>query len=567
MTLRGIILASLFGFSPLVYAQAQFGEQRSIAGTIPRARSSVVEQQARIVSESMSDPILVRQGTANPTSVQQATIAPQPGIKPVAPQAQVGSVTPPSVPQAGAAPHAPTISTGQAQVLGSYPAMPSVTMPTPHAGVVAQPMSMPAGDCAACASNPCDECTAAPKSCSLLNDMLSKNSFWSNSGLTANGFISMGYTINPHNPNNRMNGPVTWFDRANDFQVNQTYLSISKSIDTEKDELQFGGSLDFLYGSDAVFTQALGLDQDIVTDSPLYRLAIPQAYVDVYLPKAKTTLRAGHFYTIMGYEVVKTTDNFFASIPYTFAYGVPFTHTGLLAITKLGCEGNVTMTNGVVRGWDSWYDNNNALSYLGGVTWNVNDKVTATFNVIAGAEQDEPNLPFQGIIDTPGSTVNRAMYTAWIRAKLSDKLTWILHHDHAVQDAALNAPAAEWYSVVNYLQYDVNDKLAIGARAEWFRDDDGVRVGIARFTSNLGPQVNDVRIPAAQRAAFGNGLAGANYYALSLAANYKANTCLTIRPELRWDFQDRDDAGTTRAYSDSSKVNQFLAMMNVIVKF
>ena len=43
------------------------------------------------------------------------------------------------------------------------------------------------------------------------------------------------------------------------------------------------------------------------------------------------TVKIGHFYTIIGWEVVTAPDNFFYSHAYTMYNSEPFTHTGVLA--------------------------------------------------------------------------------------------------------------------------------------------------------------------------------------------------------------------------------------------
>lgn len=449
---------------------------------------------------------------------------------------------------------------------GTTPA--PVATPAPAAG---QSVEVVEG-CSECLASACD----AEKGCRILENLVADSGLGKSLRLTANGYVVGGYNYNPSNPRNRINGPVTFMDRSNDVTLNQAYLSIGRAVDTESCSMDWGFKVDALYGTDAVFTQAYGLDQDIVTESPLYRLAIPQAYGELWLPGAKTTLRAGHFYTILGYEVVTTPDNFFTTLPYTFQYGEPFTHTGAMAITKIG--ENTTVTNAVIRGWDSWFDNNNALSYMGGITTKVGDKLTLTMNTVIGPEQDEPNFAFQGVNANPaGSSANRFLYSFVAQYQINCKLKYVFQHDLGIQeDGSIGAPVpgalagaaqrAEWYGINQYLFYEVNDKLSLGLRAEWFRDDDGARVAFGRYANTLGPHVNDQRF-ANVNTALGRGVAGANYYALTLGANYKVSDCFIIRPDVRYDWQDRDDLNTQSAFKDSTRANQLLFGLNVIYKF
>lgn len=70
----------------------------------------------------------------------------------------------------------------------------------------------------------------------------------------------------------------------------------------------------------------------------------------------------GHFYTIIGNEVVTAPDNFFYSHAYTMQYGEPFTHTGGLASWS---GEKVTVHGGVVNGWDKFDAETDLLSLSG----------------------------------------------------------------------------------------------------------------------------------------------------------------------------------------------------------
>lgn len=54
-------------------------------------------------------------------------------------------------------------------------------------------------------------------------------------------------------------------------------------------------------------------------------------------------------------------------------------------------------------------------------------------------------------------------------------LHYVLQHDYGDQTRAVGTQNAEWYSIVNYLTYDIDPKWSTGLRAEWFHDDDGTR--------------------------------------------------------------------------------------------
>jgi len=120
--------------------------------------------------------------------------------------------------------------------------------------------------------------------------------------------------------------------------LNQFYGVLERTTDISKNCGWFlGGRVDYMWGSDFFFTTAAGLDGTPdgntprwnTTDSQLYGFAMPQLYVETDYDDLR--VKWGHFYTIIGYEVVPVIGNFFYSHAYTMQYGEPFTHTGALA--------------------------------------------------------------------------------------------------------------------------------------------------------------------------------------------------------------------------------------------
>ena len=422
--------------------------------------------------------------------------------------------------------------------------------------------------------------------CRHLNSWLLGDCFSEKTGIFIEGWANGGATINDNASG--VNGPVT-FATQDDFMLNQLYLILGRAADSDGDRLDFGFQVDVLYGTDHRFTQAIGLDirQDrnngILTGnvfsndnsaSGLYGVALPQLYAEAFVPVGNgLTLKAGHFYTIIGYEVVTAPDNFFYSHAYTMQYGEPFTHTGVLASYQV--NDRISVTNGLVRGWDSWNDNNNAVSFLGGISVDVTDSTNIALSLISGSEQDEPNIAppgagWQLVSPNPGQStdVNRTMYSLVISQQIGEKLKYVFQHDHgwdapdsraSIGGVGGTFPGAEWYGINQYLFYDLTEKLALGARGEWFRDDDGTRVGSAS-TGNFN---------------------ATNYFGISLGANYKPTSCLMIRPEVRWDWQSDTTQGLFGAGSNGPsyggvsptgsrnepRTDQFMVAMDVILKF
>ena len=401
---------------------------------------------------------------------------------------------------------------------------------------------------AACTCDPC-ECAAedAPACDCLMRhfDDDCGNNWLADAGFNISGFLAQGFTWNPDDPRNNINGPVTFNDRANEYQLNQLYMILERPIDIDAEELQLGGRVDALFGTDYYFTQALGLELDQdgsqrwnSQDGPnrafgpdtgsMYGIAMPQLYAEV--GGYGVSVKAGHFYTIIGYEVVPANGNFFYSHAYTMQYGEPFTHTGFLASFSL--TENIAATSGAVLGWDNWDDTNDAWSYLGGITLTSDDGGTSlAFAIITGDERTQLAPTF--------TRENRTMYSVVFSQQLTDEVTYVLQHDQGWQDNA-GGPGtgdARWYGINQYLFYQVSDNVRAGLRGEWFRDDDGFRVVAGGGTP-------------------------ADYYQITGGLNINLADCVLLRPEVRWDWCD----GAT-PYDDFSDDDQFLFATDLIWQF
>ena len=81
-----------------------------------------------------------------------------------------------------------------------------------------------------------------------------------------------------------------------------------------------------------------------------------------------------------------------------------------------------------------------------------------------------------------GEKEGRTLVDAIITFKPADGLTIMFNYDWAEdEDAVLNAAGdpddAEWDGLAGYVSYDFTDVFSLGARAEYFNDDDGFRLG------------------------------------------------------------------------------------------
>src|SRR5262249_20866792 len=80
--------------------------------------------------------------------------------------------------------------------------------------------------------------------------------WWST--VMATGVIEGGVTINPHNPPDGLNFGHLVTDKASEPLLNQVALTLQRPLDPKATGVDFGFKVQFLYGSDARYTQYLG---------------------------------------------------------------------------------------------------------------------------------------------------------------------------------------------------------------------------------------------------------------------------------------------------------------------
>lgn len=403
-----------------------------------------------------------------------------------------------------------------------------------------------------------------------------ESSFMKNSGLKIGGWANGGITYNASAPDNNFNGPVTFADRSGEFQLNQLNLFVQRAVATEGSSFDIGGRFDIMFGTDAIFTQAYGVpafdinnatalrrnhwDLNLLgsNDNRFYDLAMPQAYLEAYVPVGNgLNIKAGHFYTPIGYETVPAPDNFFYTHAYTMQYGEPFTHTGIMGNYTVNSNwavmGGVT-TGSATGGWDGGWDKQlGNWSGLMGTTWTSPDK-NSSINISGTAGgTSEHNDNFFG------------MYSIVAKHNITEKMHLMVQHDHGFADGTYdwgtstpNSLDAEWYGINTHLTYDVADKIVAGLRGEWFRDQNGFRVcspgRVAAATDGTGTSF-------AAGGNYASTCSAASYYAVTAGVTWKPVAWLNVRPNVRYDWADG-----ARPFGNN-KQDQFLFSTDLTVNF
>ena len=351
---------------------------------------------------------------------------------------------------------------------------------------------------------------------------------WLNGGFTANGNgIRTGSGNAPLPFNNVADTPV----------LNQLWLYAEKPLNTDHRCWDWGFRVDYVFGADGPDFQASG---DRGWDfgwntSRDYGSAIPELYVE--FGTETFTVLVGYFLGLQGFEAGQAIDNFFYSHNYAFGYGVPGTHSGALVTYRFSDE--LVVDAGWSAGWNSWWTNYlNASTFIGGVTWKPLEHVSLTYHLSAGDFGDETAK--NGL---PGSAGCLYAHAIVFTFEFSDRGTYVLENTLG-SNTGIGDQSNQWYSVTNYLTYELDECWDVGVRLDWFRDDDGQRVAV-------------------------NGAGPGSYYETTVGLNWWPHPNITVRPELRWDWfhgQGRPFASRNGGVSGTS-VSQFTAGLDCVLTF
>lgn len=376
------------------------------------------------------------------------------------------------------------------------------------------------GSVLACDGNGCDgACGAGAAPWTLFSKPVA--------GFTVGGWTNVGY----HTANNAGLGllnngvPANFNNYADHVQLQQQWLYAEKVADG-CNGLGFGGRIDYLYGTDGPDTQAFGIPNNHWDNSwdhgGAYGHAIPQLYGEAAY--GKLSVKAGHFFTIIGNEVVAATGNFFYSRQFTYYNAEPFTHTGALTTYKL--DDDTTIWNGYVTGFDSGFEDNGD-AYIGGFARRLSDRSKLIYTNSWGRFNDK--LMINGNHVAERGQIHSMVYSYAV----SDKLNYINQNNYLYTQDAAGTSVRNTFSSIHYLFYNVNDCVTLGSRSEWFN-----------FSSGL------------------QNIHNSDILNQTFGVNYRHNANLVFRPEVRWVW-DKDTVGV----NENGKSSQAFFGTDMVMTF
>jgi hypothetical protein len=362
--------------------------------------------------------------------------------------------------------------------------------------------------------------------------------FWID-GIHLSAQLDAGVMFNPFRPSTGLNWGQTFTDHANQAQLNQLLLTAAKPLDPNNPDFQWGFKLQFLYGSDARYTQFLG-ELNRVTPGSRYQLDVVEANVLLHLPFVTAggmDLKAGQYSTPIGFETINPSTNLFYSHSYIFQFGLPFKHTGVLATSHL--TPMLDVYTGLDTGTNTTFgplgENNSAIGGIFGFGLNLMDgKMTVLALTHLGPEQASRVLSPIGI-NANGQM--RSYNDIVIAYKATEALTLTTELNWARDAYGTVGKAVNAFGVAQYGSYALTDTLSLNGRVEVFRDDNNFFV--ASFSGNNDPVRVQQGLAPISGVYFAPG-SNTTYGALTVGVTYKPAlpfpvTSLALRPEIRWD--------------------------------
>ena len=278
-------------------------------------------------------------------------------------------------------------------------------------------------------------------------------------GFQFGGLVYGSYNYNFNSPDSGSNNMRIFDQNHNDFTMDLLQLEVSKETESG---VGFHAVLD--YGETA------GLIQSDWGGDLAHNFEVQQAYMTYTFGIGNgIEMKFGKFATLLGGEVIESPYNPNVSRSFMFGYAIPFTHTGVLFSTAL--NDNISLTAGVVNGWDNVRDNNNGKTFLGSLGLEFGD-LAWTFNGVFGAEDDDSGSSKTGVFDTV------------LTYSPMENVDLLANFDYGTASEQVDGDDADWTGLSGIVTLGgglLDESLAdwsFALRGEWFSDMDGYRTGI-----------------------------------------------------------------------------------------
>ncbi len=358
------------------------------------------------------------------------------------------------------------------------------------------------------------------------------------------GWFDLGANIST---SHHSNAPESYALASNYGQLDQAILRIERILDTvQRDHIDWGFRISNLYGTDYRYTAGKGyLDGQLLRHNRLYGYDPVEMFAQIYFPHLAqgVVIKAGRYFSPADIEAQLSPQNYMYTHSIMFTFD-PVTYTGALAEVKLNDQ--LTFDAGFHFGNDvAPWTNSERLNGLFLVHWvskDNNDSIWGGLNSIGAGKYTHEHDNLQQVVAVWGHRFNERLHM--------QTEAYYMWQFHALTGGTVNngppksflkgvgpgslipGRADEW-GLVNYFEIKLSSKDYLTIRNDILDDMKGQRTGFKSiYTSN------------------------------SVGWSHNFNDYLTIRPELRY-----ERAWRAAAYDNSTKTDQFMFAMDLILKF
>jgi hypothetical protein len=309
-------------------------------------------------------------------------------------------------------------------------------------------------------------------------------------GTTTNVSLDAYYAYNFNHPVGRVNLLRSYDVLSNAFSLNQASVVFEHAPDVETGK-RFGLRLDLQFG------QATATLQGNPANEPrpeIYR-NIFQAYGTYVVPLGRgLTVDFGKWGSSLGIEGNYSKDQINYSRAYWFNF-LPFYHMGIRATYPVNSK--LALNYWMVNGTQQTEPVNGYKDQLFGFTATPRKTVTWTVNYYRGQEHPDvrqipnggpipvqPGLNFVAIRPAPDGRLH--IFDSYVNWQATPRLTLAGEGDYVIQRLWRNASAghssapSEVAGGAAYARYQLTPRFALGARAEYLSDRDGVFSGVSQ---------------------------------------------------------------------------------------
>ena len=359
---------------------------------------------------------------------------------------------------------------------------------------------------------------------------LNKSALQDKIGIGISGYLDSSYQWSSNFPRNPSQMSGRYFDQDyNKIDWNAFHIEFDKP---EKD-WGVGIHLSGDFGLTGKLLRQATLWGPTLVKEPSAELR--ESYITTTIPVGEgLQFKGGLFVTPLGTEILLTPGNYNDTISRSFAfnYGVPLRHLGTLFTYPF--LKTLSVSGGLVTGWDDPYDNNGSPSFLGGVNYTPADAFSLASNVVVGPEQRH------------NTNNQRFTWSNVATIKPMDPLTMYLEYTFGTEHQAATPTGnrnAQWYALAAVGSWAWTDRFTTAIRTEVFADEGASRTfGFA----SAKPIINLSLLEG------------------TLAASYKFTKMLLGRAEFRQDWASKS---VFKKGSNGADPNQTTLEMQLLYQF